>query len=207
MQADPQTLAEPNAHIKRPARLQPGKPSEDLPYGQSGIRRLSARIRCASDEKARQFNVVARHSLEKKAAQNSDIFTTVSDITAQECRQFFGRPVDVVTPNGFEPNFTPATDEEYDALREKARTKLMTVASAMCGEEVPENAVLVGIGGRYEWKNKGIDVFIDALDRLNHTDFKGRSVHAFIMIPSGHNGPDKQLLANGNVSKLPFLSA
>ena len=155
-----------------------------------------------ADEKARQFNVVARHSLEKKAAQNSDIFTTVSDITAQECRQFLGRPVDVVTPNGFEPSFTPATDEEYIVLREKARQRLVTVASAMCGEEVPENAVLVGIGGRYEWKNKGIDVFIDALDKLNHTDFKGKCVHAFIMIPSGHNGPDKQLLAklNGNGS-------
>ena len=146
-----------------------------------------------ADEKARHFNVVARHSLEKKAAQNSDIFTTVSDITAQECRQFLGRPVDVVTPNGFEPSFTPATDEEYDAMRESSRKKLVEVASAMCGEEVPENAVLVGIGGRYEWKNKGIDVFIDALDKLNHTDFKGKCVHAFIMIPSGHNGPDKQL--------------
>ena len=148
-----------------------------------------------SDEMARRFNVVARHSLEKKAAENSDIFTTVSDITAQECRQFLGRPVDIVTPNGFEPSFTPPTDEEYEALREKSRNKLMTVASAMCGEEIPENAVLVGIGGRYEWKNKGIDVFIDALDKLNHTDFKGKCVHAFIMIPSGHNGPDKQLLA------------
>jgi len=155
-----------------------------------------------ADDKARQFNVVARHSLEKKAAQNSDIFTTVSDITAQECRQFLGRPVDVVTPNGFEPSFTPATDEEYENLRATARQKLMTVASAMCGEDVPENALLVGIGGRYEWKNKGIDVFIDALDKLNHTDFKGKSVHAFIMIPSGHNGPDKQLVAklDGNGS-------
>ena len=148
-----------------------------------------------SDEKARQFNVVARHSLEKKAAQNSDIFTTVSDITAQECRQFLGRPVDVVTPNGFEPSFTPPTDEEYDMQREAARAKLVEVASAMSGEAVPENAVLVGIGGRYEWKNKGIDVFIDALNKLNHSDFKGKPVHAFIMIPSGHNGPDKQLLA------------
>ena len=148
-----------------------------------------------ADEKARHFNVVARHSLEKKAAQNSDIFTTVSDITAQECRQFLGRPVDVVTPNGFEPSFTPSTDEEYEQMREASRKKLVEVASAMCGEEVPENAVLVGIGGRYEWKNKGIDVFIDALDKLNHTDFKGKCVHAFIMIPSGHNGPDKQLVA------------
>ena len=155
-----------------------------------------------ADEKARHFNVVARHSLEKKAAQYSDVFTTVSDITAQECRQFLGRPVDVVTPNGFEPSFTPATDEEYDELRSRARQKLMTVASAMCGEEIPENAVLVGIGGRYEWKNKGIDVYIDALNKLNHSEFKGKAVHAFIMIPSGHNGPDKQLLSKlaGNPS-------
>ncbi|MBR5498912.1 MAG: DUF3417 domain-containing protein, partial [Bacteroidales bacterium] len=155
-----------------------------------------------SDEKARQFNVMARHSLEKRAAEYSDIFTTVSDLTAQECRQFLGRKVDVVTPNGFEPSFTPATDEEYDIKREAARKKLVEVASAMSGEEVPENAVLVGIGGRYEWKNKGIDVFIDALDKLNHTDFKGKCVHAFIMIPSGHNGPDKQLVAKlaGNES-------
>ena len=154
------------------------------------------------DQKARDFNVVARHSLEKKAAQNSDIFTTVSDITAVECNQFLGRPVDVVTPNGFEPSFTPATDEEYDIKREAARKKIVDVAAAMCGEEVPENAILVGIGGRYEWKNKGIDVFIDALDKLNHTDFKGKCVHAFIMIPSGHNGPDKQLAAKlaGNES-------
>ena len=155
-----------------------------------------------SDEKARQFNVMARHSLEKRAAEYSDIFTTVSDLTAQECRQFLGRKVDVVTPNGFEPSFTPATDEEYDIKREAARKKLVEVASAMSGEDVPENAVLVGIGGRYEWKNKGIDVFIDALDKLNHTDFKGKCVHAFIMIPSGHNGPDKQLVAKlaGNES-------
>ena len=156
-----------------------------------------------SDEKARQFNVMARHSLEKRAAEYSDIFTTVSDLTAQECRQFLGRKVDVVTPNGFEPSFTPATDEEYDLKREAARKKLVEVASAMSGEQVPENAVLVGIGGRYEWKNKGIDVFIDALDKLNHTDFEGKCVHAFIMIPSGHNGPDKQLVAKleGNASE------
>ena len=102
-----------------------------------------------ADQKARQFNVVARHSLEKKAAQNSDVFTTVSDITAQECRQFLGRPVDIVTPNGFEPSFTPSTEEEYEALRAKARAKLTEVASAMCGEDVPENALLVGIVGRH----------------------------------------------------------
>ena len=146
------------------------------------------------DQKARDFNVVARHSLEKCSAINADIFTTVSDITAKECKQFLGREVDVVTPNGFEPSFTPSNEEEYVAKRSASRKKLLEVAAAMSGEPVPENAVLVGIGGRYEWKNKGIDVFIDALDKLNHTEFEGKCVHAFIMIPSGHHGPDKQLV-------------
>ena len=159
-----------------------------------------------ADEKARHFNVVARHSLEKKAAQNCDVFTTVSDITAEECRQFLGRPVDVVTPNGFEPSFTPATDEEYEIKRAAAREKLVEVAQAMSGENIPENAILVGIGGRYEWKNKGIDVFIDALDKLNRSDYKGKEIHAFIMIPSGHNGPDKQLAAKLEGSESRYVT-
>lgn len=154
------------------------------------------------DAKAREFNVVARHSLEKQSARNADIFTTVSEITAAECRQFLQREVDVVTPNGFENSFTPATDEEYEALRTAARARLIEVASAMSGEEVGENAVLVGIGGRYEYKNKGIDVFIDAMDKLNRSDYGEKRVHAFIMIPSGNNGPDRELAAklNGNGS-------
>lgn len=154
------------------------------------------------DAKAREFNVVARHSLEKKSAENADVFTTVSDLTAAECLQFLGRKVDVVTPNGFENSFTPATDEEYDHKRAAARSRLVEVASAMSGEAVPENSIFVGISGRYEYKNKGIDVFIDALDKLNRSDFEGRSIQAFIMIPGWINGPDKELVAklNGNGS-------
>ena len=147
------------------------------------------------DAKARDFNVLARHSLEKKSAQNADIFTTVSEITARECKQFLQRDVDVITPNGFENDFTPSTDEEYAQLRSAARSKLVEVATAMSGEPVPENSIFVGIGGRYEWRNKGIDVFIDALDSLNRSSFEGKSIQAFIFIPSGNNGPDKELVA------------
>ena len=147
------------------------------------------------DEMARRFNVAARHSLEKKAAQNADTFTTVSEITARECAQFLGRAVDVVTPNGFENSFTPASDEEYVRLHDEARRRLVEVATAMSAEEVPSNAIFIGIGGRYEYRNKGIDVFIDALDRMNQSNFEGRSIQAFIMIPSGHNGPDRDLVA------------
>ena len=147
------------------------------------------------DEMARRFNVTAIYSLEKKSAQNADVFTTVSDITARECAQFLERPVDVVTPNGFENSFTPASDAAYDTLHKAARECLVKVATAMSAEAVPENSIFIGIGGRYEFRNKGIDVFIDALDKLNRTGFEGRPVQAFIMIPSGHHGPDKELVA------------
>ena len=147
------------------------------------------------DDKARQFNVTALYSLEKKSAENADVFTTVSDITARECEHFLGRPVDVVTPNGFENSFTPSTDEEYVRMRADARGKLREVAAAMSCSEVPEDAILIGIGGRYEYRNKGIDVFIDAVSKVKNSGLRGKQIHAFIMIPSGHNGADRDLVA------------
>ena len=148
-----------------------------------------------ADEVASRFNVIARHSLEQKSALNADVFTTVSDITAKECGQLLGRDVDIVTPNGFENSFTPATDAEYEEKRSQARRRLIEVAAAMSGEKVADDAALVCISGRYEYRNKGIDVFIDALGELIREGYSGREIHAFVMIPSGHNGPDKALLS------------
>lgn len=145
------------------------------------------------DDMARRFNVTARHSLESVSARNADIFTTVSEITAAECSRFLGRKVDIVTPNGFENSFTPASEEEREAKRKEAREKLVCVASAMSGEKVAEDSVLLGIGGRYEYRNKGLDVFIDALGSLQSEGYSGRDIHAFIMIPAWIKGPDKAL--------------
>ncbi len=147
------------------------------------------------DEMARRFGVVSRHSLEKASARNADIFTTVSDITARECAQFLQRPVDIVTPNGFENSFTPSTPEEYEQKRSAARTRLIEIASAMSGEPVAKDAILMCIGGRYEYHNKGIDVFLDALGSLESEGYKGREIQAFIMIPGGHNGADRALVS------------
>ena len=150
-----------------------------------------------ADEKAKQFNVTAKHSLEKTAAHNADVFTTVSDITAAECRQFIKREVDIITPNGFDNSFVPA-DDKFDASREEARKKLLEVASAMHGVEYGNDTVLVGIGGRYEYKNKGIDVFLDALGRIKNSQYNGTKVLAFVMIPAWSNGPDKELVQKLN---------
>jgi alpha-glucan phosphorylases len=145
------------------------------------------------DEKARQFNVTAKHSLEKTASHEADVFTTVSDITAKECLQFLKREVDFITPNGFENTFTPK-ESDYDKFRSEAREKLLNVASLMHNVEYPKDTVIIGISGRYEYKNKGIDVFLDALERIKSDNYSGRKILAFLMIPAGNNGPDKDLL-------------
>ena len=157
---------------------------------------------CNGDDKARQFNVVSKHSLEKTAAHQADIFTTVSDITANECHYLIKRDVDVVTPNGFDNSVVPQ-GEEYGKSRTESRSKLLQVASAMTGKKYADDTFIIGISGRYEFRNKGIDLFLDALGRLKADKYAGREILAYLMIPAGNNGPDKELankLANGVMS-------
>jgi glycogen phosphorylase/synthase len=149
-----------------------------------------------ADAKAKEFNVLAKHSLEKCAAHNADVFTTVSEITAKECNRFLDRKVDFITPNGFENTFTPQ-EKDFNDYEEAGRKKLIEIASLATGETF-DNPLLIGIGGRYEYKNKGIDIFIDSLDKLNRSEYDGRKVLAFIMIPAGNNGPNRELLSKIN---------
>lgn len=147
------------------------------------------------EELARRFNVVSKQSLEKAAAQNADCFTTVSRITAVECAHFLEKEVDLVTPNGFENVFTPQ-EEEWCARQQAGREKFLQVAQALLGRAVSEDARIVGVSGRYEFRNKGIDVFIDAMGRLNRSNGLSKEVLAFVLVPAGHAGPNKELLHN-----------
>jgi glycogen phosphorylase/synthase len=149
------------------------------------------------DAKALDFNVTAKQSLEKLAAQNADCFTTVSELTGKECSQFLKKDIDLVTPNGFEDSFLPPP-EKFDDSRKLARQKFLEVANALLDGNIKEDAFLVGIGGRYEFKNKGIDLLIDSLGRINTSGLVNKQVVAFILIPANHYGPRKDLLNNLN---------
>lgn len=156
------------------------------------------------DQMARQLNMVSKHSIEKKAAQNVDCLTTVSDITAQECAQFLQRQPEVVTPNGFEKGFIPK-GSAHEKARKKARKILRNVAEKVLGHTVHTDALLVGISGRYEYKNKGIDVFIEAMNMLRKTPQLSKDVIAFIMVPGWIDGPRKDIqekLNNNKITKL-----
>ena len=146
------------------------------------------------DQMAEELNMVSKHSVEKMAAHWADCFTTVSDITAKECKQLLDKPVDIVTPNGFEPGFVPV-GKNFDRARAEARAALIRTAEELLQTRIRDNSLLVAIAGRQEWKNKGIDVFFQAMERLGdmlyHTPdnsayaslFAQGDVIAFVMIP------------------------
>ncbi len=150
------------------------------------------------DEQARQFGVVAKQSAEKIAANQADAYTTVSEITKSECERFLTRPVDLLTPNGFSDNQISFSNER-DKARESAREKLLSVASVFAGRKLPADTFLLTTGGRYEFRNKGFDVFLDALKNLKEKVDGSRPIVAFIMVPAHHFGPRKDV-ADGKIS-------
>ena len=147
------------------------------------------------DGMAAELHVEAKHSVEKQATRYADCFTTVSEITAVECSQLLDKAPDVVTPNGFEPDFVPAPDR-YPACRADARQRLLRAASALYGEPLDaDDTFLVSISGRYEYRNKGIDVFIDTMNRLRASADLPRTVVAFLLIPAWVYAPRADLKA------------
>ena len=157
-----------------------GKPLYDYLAGYNG------------DQMAEKLNIVSKHSLEKTAAIEADCFTTVSEITAKECTQLLDRKPDVVTPNGFERNFVPS-GEAYEERRKTARQRLFDITEALTGERPNKNAFLVATSGRYEYKNKGIDLFVDAIKRVAKSLDRGREIVAFVLVPAWVDAPRTDL--------------
>ncbi|MBE6306580.1 MAG: glycosyl transferase [Bacteroidales bacterium] len=145
------------------------------------------------DQMAYELNMVSKHSVEKRAALQADCFTTVSDITARECTQLLERKPDVVTPNGFERNFVP-TQKEKPAKRETARRKLLDIVANLMGYQPSEDAFLIATSGRYEYRNKGIDMFVDAVGRMAQRRDLNREIIAFVLTPGWTDAPRPDLL-------------
>jgi phosphorylase/glycogen(starch) synthase len=145
------------------------------------------------DDKSNDFNVTSKQSMEKLSAQHADAFTTVSSLTAMECAQFLKKEVDVVTPNGFEDSFVPQ-EKDFDEKRKEARKMLLQVARKISHQDLAEDALLIATSGRYEYRNKGLDVFTDALGKINALKDLQRDIVAFYLIPAHHYGARKDLL-------------
>jgi glycosyltransferase involved in cell wall biosynthesis len=121
------------------------------------------------DQMAYELNMVSKHSTEKAAAR--------------ECEQLLDKTPDVITPNGFEDDFVPK-GRNFTSKRKAARANLRHVAEVLLGCNLSDDALFVSTAGRYEYKNKGIDTFLESLKQL--TDFPDlkKEIVVFIMVPA-----------------------
>ena len=145
------------------------------------------------DQMAGELNVQSKHSIEKQSAHRVDCFTTVSEITNTECRELLDKGADVVLMNGFENDFVPK-GASFTAKRKRARSLKLQLANCLFGETFDDNETLIiGTSGRYEFKNKGINVFLEAMSRLNNDENLQKKVLAFVNVPAWVAGPREEL--------------
>ncbi|MFP4054339.1 MAG: glycosyltransferase [Phycisphaerae bacterium] len=118
---------------------------------------------------SKRFNVEPQVRLERAAAHGAHLFTTVSDITSEECQHLLGRTPDVVTPNGL-------NIERFVAMHEFQNLHRMykeQIHEFVMGQFFPsysfdlDNTIYLFTSGRYEYRNKGFDMTIEAAARLN----------------------------------------
>ena len=159
------------------------------------------------DQMAGELNMQSKHSIEKQTAFHCDCFTTVSEITARECVELLDKPVDVVLPNGFDNSFVPANASTFTKKRKAARKRLLEVANALLGEQLDDDTLIVSTSGRYEFRNKGVDVYIESMNRLLRDKDLKKKVLAFIEVPGWVGEPRQDLierLASGKQFDTPL---
>ncbi len=119
---------------------------------------------------ARRFNIEAQVRLERAAAHGSHVFSTVSDITGFECEHLLGRKPDVLVPNGLNLERFVALHEFQNLHRiYKEKINEFVVAHFFPSYSFDLDRTLYFFtSGRFEYRNKGFDLTIEALARLNH---------------------------------------
>ena len=158
------------------------------------------------NQMAQELNVQSKHSIERETAHHVDCFTTVSEVTNRECAELLDKPADVVLMNGFEKDFVPSK-VQFARKRREARRKLREVAGALLGTEFDDDVMIISTSGRYEFRNKGIDLYMEAMNRSLRNKDLTRKVLAFVQVPGWVCCPREDLkerLASGKACDTPL---
>lgn len=148
------------------------------------------------------YNITAKCSMETASAREADCFTTVSRITADEAGVFLGRTPDVLTLNGLDLRVIPDYSRDR-SLATASRQRLLEAAGRLLRRRLPEDTRVFLVSGRYEYHNKGIDVFLDALGMVNTALSQSQSnVLALCAVMGGHSGVNADAVS-GDPTKLP----
>ncbi len=118
---------------------------------------------------AEKYNILPIATIERLSAQNCDVFTTVSDVTAKECETFYGRKPDFITPNGLNIERFVASHEVQN-LHQEFKNEIHEFVMGHFFHSSPfdlDKTVYFFTSGRYEFRNKGYDITLQALKKLN----------------------------------------
>lgn len=141
------------------------------------------------DKEAGSRGIYHRYCIERASVHSAHVFTTVSHITADEAQYLLHRKADVILPNGLNVVKFSAL-HEFQNLHAKAKEKITSFVRGHFLGHLDfdlDKTLYFFTAGRYEYRNKGADMFIEALSRLNHlmrqsgTDV---TVIAFIIMPA-----------------------
>jgi glycogen(starch) synthase len=141
------------------------------------------------DAEAGKRGIYHRYCVERAATHSCDVFTTVSHITAYESEHLLKRKPDGVLPNGLNVIKFSAM-HEFQNLHAQSKEKINDfIRGHFYGHNDfdLENTLYFFTAGRYEYRNKGVDMFIESLARLNHRlkiSGSKTTVVAFIIMPA-----------------------
>lgn len=155
------------------------------------------------NEEAYKLNIQSKYLLEKACAEYCDVFTTVSEITGIEAEKILGRKPDILVLNGLDIRKFPNLEEsslKHITNRNKIREFITSYFFPYYTFDL-NHTLLLFILGRYEFRNKGIDIFIKVLGNLNEILKKqktSRTVISFFWIPQDNQGIKREQLENKN---------
>ncbi|MDO8481390.1 MAG: glycosyltransferase [Nanoarchaeota archaeon] len=156
-----------------------------------------------ADEMAYTLGVESKHQVERACAQTTDIFTTVSEITGMEAEKLLGRKPEVLVHNGLDIDKFPTIEDtsiRHIAAREFIREFLTYHFFPYYHFELDHHLTYF-ILARYEFRNKGIDLFIQALGKVNErlkAEHSKRTISVFFWIPARNSGIKTEFLENKN---------
>jgi glycogen(starch) synthase len=159
-----------------------------------------------SDAEAATRGIYNRHIMEKRAAHDASVFTTVSDITAEEAEHLLHRRPDLVLPNGMHVEQFPVL-HEFQNLHAKYKSRIHRFVRGHFFGNMDfdlDNTLYFFMGGRYEFQNKGIDMYIESLHLLNQRlkrEGSSITIVAFIIAPSTTNGYNVETLKRQNMCR------
>nr|WIM01506.1 glycogen synthase [Limnephilus lunatus] len=158
------------------------------------------------DEEAGKRQIYHRYCMERAATHMAHIFTTVSDITGYEAEHLLKRKPDIITPNGLNVKKFSAL-HEFQNLHAISKEKIHEFVRGHFYGHFDfdlDKTLYFFIAGRYEFGNKGADIFIEALARLNHylkNTHPDVTVVAFLIFPTKTNNFNVESLRGHAVTK------